>query len=86
MTKKQKQLKLESIIALITAAGFTQDRWDNYIQTLTGTTYRIKIKKVNIRIESKQPGSSRWYKISSEAIVNIDTKKLVAFMIRFLNT
>jgi len=27
MTPKQKQLKLESIIALITAAGFTQDRW-----------------------------------------------------------
>ena len=86
MTKKQKQLKLESIIALITAAGFTQDRWDNYIQTLTGTTYRIKIKKVNIRIESKQPGSTIWHKITSQPIVTIDITKLVSFMSRFFKS
>ena len=87
MTPRQKKLKLESIIALITGSGFTIDNYGNYKQSLAGTEYRIKIKKVNIRIESKLPGSSRWYswyKISSQPIVAIDISKLVAFMSRFL--
>jgi len=86
MTKHQKKLKLESIIALITAAGFTQDHYGNYKASLAGITYRIKIKKINIRIESKQPGSTIWHKISSQPITTIDITKLVTFMSRFFKS
>ena len=83
MTPKQKKLKLESIIALITAAGFTQDHYGNWKRQLAGTDYRIKIKKINIRSESKMPGSTIWHKISSQPITTIDMTKLVSFMSRF---
>ena len=83
MTPKQKKLKLEVIQKLIAAAGFTQDRYGNYKNILAGTTYRIKIKKINIRIERKMPGGKSWYKITSEPISNIDLQNLMVFLARF---
>jgi len=84
MTPKQKQLKLASIIALITASGFQQDHYGNYKRDFADRTYRIKIKKVNIRIESKRPGSPSWHKTLSQPIVSIEIPKLVSFMTKFL--
>jgi hypothetical protein len=85
MTSKQKQEKLAVITALITAAGFEPDRYGNYKTELSGTSYRIKLKKINIRIEAKQPGSTIWHKIISQPIVAIDLTKLSTFISRFIN-
>ena len=83
MTPKQKKLKLESIIALITAAGFTQDSYGNYKRSLADHSYRIKLKKINIRIERKSILGGEWYKITSQPISKIEIENLVKFMSKF---
>ncbi len=83
MTPKQKQLKLQTIRALITGAGFTPDSYGNYKHAFEDCTYRIKLKPINIRIERKLPGNPNWYKVTSQPIVNIDIQKLTNWIAKF---
>ena len=84
MTPKQRQIKLETILALITVAGFTQDHYGNYKNSTPDRDYRIKIKKVNIRIEQKMPGTSSWHKLTSQPISKIDIQTIVSFLTKWL--
>jgi hypothetical protein len=81
MTPKQKQVHQANIQALLGATGFTQDKWGNWKNTTGDQQYRIKLKKINIRIERKSPFG--WTCIISKPVVNMSLEKLASFLARF---
>lgn len=85
MTIQQNQSKLNIIKALITIAGFTKDRRGNYKTNRQSTSYRIKIKTINLSIEAKKAKTSYWHEIISQPITDIDMKTFSAFMLKFTN-
>ncbi len=70
MTKKEKREHIEEIKAIVKDSGFKPDSHGNY-KTDSGA-YRIKFKKINIRLESKT--SYGWIKLYSKPYVNTDIK------------
>lgn len=82
MTPKQKQQKIQVIENIIQVAGFTQDRYGNWKTTLDIREYRIKIKKINIRIETKI--GTTWKKVLSSPIVHFDVVKFSIWIAPFI--
>lgn len=83
MTPKQRQRHIQSLQNLIAIAGFTQDKYGNYLKTIGKTKYRFKFKKVNLRFERKI--SSTWQKISSKVISQIKLDEFATSLVRFIN-
>ena len=75
MTKKQKQEKIDVLKSLLLSKGFKLDTYGNYKLSSDMATIRVKIKKINVRIEYKTP-SGQWRKISSEPITHLDIENL----------
>jgi len=84
MTPKQRQAKLTTIKALIESFGFHQDRYGNYKNILNEQEYRIKIKKVNIRIEKKF--SHGWFKVMSKPFSSLPIEHLAKWLTKFQPT
>lgn len=80
MTKRQKQLKLDALVNLLTRHEFKEDRYGNYKRTVKVedpvklscqfVEQRIKIQATSIRFEVKQ-GSS-WIRVRSGYIKNLE--------------
>jgi hypothetical protein len=83
MTPKQKSIKLNTIKNLIESAGFKLDPYGNYKINHNSRSYRIKLKPINIRIETKLSGTTIWHKISSTPIVTLDETSLINWLAKF---
>ncbi len=83
MTPKQKSIKLNNIKNLIESAGFKLDPYGNYKINHNKHSYRIKLKPINIRIETKMPETSIWYKITSQPIVTFNETSLINWLAKF---
>jgi hypothetical protein len=83
MTPKQKAIKLNRIKNLIESAGFKLDPYGNYKIILNNRTYRIKLKPINIRVETKLPDTPFWHKITSQPIVNLNETSLINWLAKF---
>jgi hypothetical protein len=83
MTKNQKQNHINSLIDIIESNGFKLDRYGNYKLSTTNHTYRIKVKKINIRIERQALicGKKEWFKLVSNPIVKINPVALNKYLI-----
>jgi len=80
MTPKQKSIKLNNIKNLIESAGFKLDSYGNYKITFSSRSYRIKLKPINIRIETKLPDTPLWHKITSQPIVTFNETSLINWL------
>jgi hypothetical protein len=83
MTPKQKSIKLNTIKNLIKLAGFKLDSYGNYKTNHNKHSYRINLKPINIRIETKIPEATNWYKITSQPIVNFNETSLINRLAKF---
>ena len=83
MTPKQKKAHLANLMIMIKGSGFTEDSYGNWTRKHKGYSYRIKVKKINIRVEKKSVNSKIWFKIFSEPIVNVSFTKMASFIKRF---
>jgi hypothetical protein len=83
MTPKQKSIKLNTIKNLIESAGFKLDSYGNYKNTFNSHSYRIKLKPINIRIETKLPEATIWHKITSQPIVTFNETSLINWLAKF---
>lgn len=78
MTPKQREMHTENLKAIIDAYDFKEDRYGNYKRTIAGREFRIKFKKVNMRIELKC--NSVWVNQRSEVISKITLDGLRKYM------
>jgi len=83
MTPKQKSIKLNTIKNLIESAGFKLDPYNNYKIIINSRSYRIKLKPINIRIETKLPDTPFWHKITSQPIVTFNETSLINWLAKF---
>lgn len=81
MTKKQKQIHIDDIVAVITSKGFELDRWANYVLKKDHIIFRIKLMKNNLRFEYKKNApKSVWFKVFSKPIVKVDIDGLNEYL------
>ena len=83
MTKKQKREHIEALKAIIESNNFKLDNYGNYKLENNNNVYRIKVKKINIRIERQALicGKKEWFKLVSNPIVKIEPIALNKYLI-----
>lgn len=81
MTPKQRAEHTETLQRLIKSAGFKLNRYGAYERSLNSRDYRIKFKKVNLRIEAKT--TAGWVNLNSAPISQITPVELTSFLGRF---
>ena len=83
MTKKQKEQRIQGIKDILINRGFSIDSWGNYKFQGQKEVFRVKLMKTNLRFEVKDNrAGSRWFKIVSQPIVNINIDSLVEYLER----
>lgn len=70
MTPKQRKDHRIALVAAIEESGFAMDQWGNW-KNKSGK-YRIKLKSINMRLESKVGGS--WMKVTSTPWSTLDPR------------
>lgn len=65
MTKTQKKILLDKMLAILTDSGWILDSYGNYKQN----GYRIKMNKTSMRHECKS--GSRWFNLRSDYYKNV---------------
>lgn len=81
MTKKQKSERILEIKNVIESSGFILDSYGNYVLTKNSKKYRMKMKKINIRFETKPDIKGHtWFSVFSKPIVNISPETLKSFL------
>ena len=81
MTPKQKSQHIAIIRTILTSAGLTEDRCENYRFQSGGTNYRIKVMAINCRCERKAAGrDGRWVTVWSIPIVRLELYQLTSWL------